>query len=115
MMKKMIVLLVFLFLLVGCGNKENKLDLDMDKVKDLVIDKALEQKVIQEGDYKREDIHPIKVCEAIEFGNEKFDGNYLVYWKTEDDLYKRNFLMENYEVSYGTQRFEDISDRCIDF
>lgn len=114
MMKKMIVLLFFLFLLVGCGNKEKKLDLDMDKVKDLVIDKALEQKVIQEGDYKREDIHPIKVCEAIEFGNEKFDGDYIIFWQTSDDLYKRDFTMKNYELDYGV-RYEEVQDRCIDF
>ncbi|MYL43897.1 hypothetical protein [Virgibacillus salexigens] len=114
-MKKIsIVLGVSILLLSACGG--NKLDLDEEKVQSATAEEAAGQKVIEENNYKEEDIQVLKVCEAVKQGEEDygFNGEYIVYWQTNDGEYKRDFSMtSDYEIGYGSQRLEEIEDRCI--
>ncbi|WP_349407938.1 hypothetical protein [Pseudalkalibacillus sp. SCS-8] len=116
-MKKTILLFISTILLVlgGCGG--NEFDHDEEKVKDAVANRALQQKVIEEGNYKKEEIEVLKVCEATEKGNEEkgFDGNYIVHWQTADGEYQRKFMMKEYEINYGTNNYEEIKDSCTTF
>jgi uncharacterized protein YcfL len=112
-MKKVIIALSsILLLLVGCGG--NQLDLDEEKVSSVVADRALQQKVIKEGDYKEQDIDVVKVCEAIKEGkvDYEFQGEYIIYWETKDGNYQRTFLMKDYEISHGDVNYEP-TDSCI--
>jgi uncharacterized protein YcfL len=115
MKKTVIVICSTLLFVAGCGG--NKLDLDEEKVRNVVAERALQQKVIKEGNYKKSDIEIVKVCEAInkrkkEFG---FQGDYIVYWQTKDGKYQRDFMMNDYKIEYGTNNYEEVQDRCINF
>lgn len=114
-MKKTWLSLVALLLIAGCGG--NELDLDVEQVTELVSERALEQKVIEEGGYDTSDIQVVKVCEAIEKGKEDFgfDGNYIVYWQTADRKYQRTFLLDNNsELSHGDVNYNPVEDRCVE-
>jgi hypothetical protein len=113
MKKTIIAVSSTLLLLAGCGG--NKLDLDEEKVKNAVSKQALEQKVIEEGNYKKNDIEVVKVCEAVKKSEKDygFQGDYIVKWQTNDGKYQRDFMMNDYKISYGTNNFEEISDQCI--
>lgn len=114
MKKTLIILPALLLTLAGCGG--NKLGIDEEKAQKAVIKEALEQKVIQEGNYKSSDIELVKVCEAVEKGKEDYgyDGNYITYWQTKDKKYQRTFLLKDYKALYGDVNFKAIDDRCID-
>ncbi|MGP4080103.1 hypothetical protein ACTWQL_09320 [Pseudalkalibacillus sp. R45] len=115
-MKRSVLLFIstILFVLGGCGG--NEFDLDEEKVNSAVADRALKQKVIKEGNYKKEDIKVMEVCEAVEEGspNNEFQGEYIVYWETNDSKYQRTFLMKDYKVDNGDVNFEP-TDKCISF
>ena len=112
-----IVLVLAVFMLSACGGG-NKLDLDEEKVQNATAAGAINEKIIKDNNYEEKDIEVVKVCEAVEEGEEDFgfDGEYLVYWQTNDGEYKREFVMtSDYDIGYGTQRLKDIEDRCISF
>jgi len=112
-----IVIMSAVFMLSACGGG-NKLDLDEEKVKSATAAEAAGQKVIKENNYEEKDIEVVEVCEAVEEGEEDFgfDGEYIIYWQTEDGEYKRDFSMTSeYEIGYGSQSLEEIEDRCITF
>ncbi|WP_163531449.1 hypothetical protein [Halobacillus ihumii] len=113
-MKKIISLSVMAVLLTACGG--NKLELDLEKVQNAVAEEALKKKSIEEGDYTKEDIEVVKVCESVELDETKddFKGQYIVDWKTNDDKYELDFSMNSdYEVGYSSSRLKPIEDRCI--
>ncbi|MGD6793833.1 hypothetical protein [Metabacillus indicus] len=112
-MKKLIVIGLGVFLLGGCGT--NEAELDEKKIHEAVSKRALEQKVIKDGNYSTEDIELVKACEAIENGKSEFKGDYIVSWKTKDDKYNRDFIMKDYQISYGTNNFKTNSDRCVKY
>jgi uncharacterized protein YcfL len=115
-MKKIVLTLILLTLvLVGCG--KNKLSIDIENIQNILSERALEQKAIQEDGYTEEYIKLVKICEAMEKGKEDFgyDDYYLVYWQTSDKKYQRTFLMKDYELSHGDQVYDPVEDRCIDF
>jgi len=116
-MKKYVLSLSVLILLAGCGSKEESKSLDKDKAFDAVASKALDQKVIEDGGYKKEDISVIQACKAVKTGKEDygFKGNYIVYWETNDSKYQRKFVMKNYKVDYGTSNFTELDEDCIKF
>lgn len=106
---------ILVVLLTACGG--NKLDLDLEKVQEMTAKEALNKKSIERDDYEEENIEIVKVCEAVKVGEEDygFDGQYLVYWQTDDGEFKNDFVMQgDYDIGYGTQRLVEIEDRCLD-
>ena len=117
MKKILIVIVLAVFMLSACGGG-NKLDLDEEKVQSATAEEFLKKKSVAEANYEKEDIEIVKVCEAVEEGEEDigFDGEYLVYSQTKDGEYKLDFSMTSeYELGYGSQSLEEIEDRCITF
>ena len=114
-MKRYVLSLSVSILLAGCGSKEESLD--KDKAFDAVASKALDQKVIEDGGYKKEDISVVKACKAVKNGKEDygFKGDYIVYWETNDSKYQRKFVMKDYKVGYGTSNFTELDEDCIQF
>jgi hypothetical protein len=114
MKKTVIVTFSTLLFMAGCGG--NKLDLDEEKVWNVVAERALQQKVIEEGNYKKSDIEIVKVCEAVKEGKEDYgsQGEYIVFWQTKDSKYQRTFLMKDYEVSHGDVNYNP-TDNCNTF
>lgn len=112
-MKKLTLITLGMLLLGGCGSDDAALD--EKKTHEAVSKRALEQKVIQDGDYSAEDIQLVKACEAIENGKTEFNGEYIVSWKTKDDKYNREFMIKDYKVSYGTNNYKANSDKCIEY
>jgi hypothetical protein len=112
-MKKIILLTIGIFVLGGCGANDTKLD--KEKTQDAVSKRALEQKVIKDGNYKEEDIQLVKACEAVENGKTEFDGDYIVSWKTKDDKYNRTFLLKDYKATNGDVNYQEIKDKCIEY
>jgi hypothetical protein len=113
LMKKLILIGLGVFLLGGCGTNES--ELDEKKTHEAVSKRALEQKVIKEGEYSEEDIQLVKACEAVENGKSEFKGDYIVSWKTKDDKYNRDFIMKDYKISYGTNNYKSNSDQCVNY
>lgn len=115
MKKAWLPLLVALFLTAGCGG--NELDLDVDKIQDMVSTRVPQGKGMQEEGYTTEEIKVVKICEAVEKGKEDlgFDGNYIVYWKTTDGKHQNTLLLDNNsELSHGDVNYNPVEDRCVE-
>ncbi len=114
-MKRISILLgCILLLLTACGG--NKLDLDLEKVQNAVAERAVQSTSLEEDGYNSENVEIVRVCEAVKVGEEDqgFDGEYIVYWQTDDEELKNDFRMDkNYEADLSTQRLTEIEDRCI--
>jgi uncharacterized protein YcfL len=115
MKKTIIVIFSTLLFMTGCGG--NKLDLDKEKVRNVVAERALQQKVIKEGNYEKNDIEIYKVCKTVDKDNKDlgFQGVYRVYWKTSDGEYNDAFILEDYKAKYGNNNYSDIEDSCIEW
>jgi uncharacterized protein YcfL len=115
MKKTIIAVSSTLLLLAGCGG--DKLDLDEEKVKNAVSKQALEQKVIEDENYKESDIEIYKVCKTVE--NDKkdlgFQDIYRVYWKTSDGKHNDKFILEDYKAKYGNNNYSDMKDSCVEW
>lgn len=114
-MKKAWLALIVLFFLAACGN--NELDLDIEKVQEIVAEEVVKGKGIKSDGYTSDDIQLVKICEAMERGKEDYgyDGYYILYWQTNDKKYQEKIVMKDYELSYGTNLYSPIEDRCIEF
>jgi uncharacterized protein YcfL len=112
-MKKLTLIALGMLLLGGCGSDDAALD--EKKTHEAISKRALEQKVIQDGDYSAEDIQLVKACEAIENGQTESNGEYIVSWKTKDDKYNRTFLLKDYKATNGDTNFKENKDKCIEF
>ncbi|MFG6120905.1 hypothetical protein [Thalassobacillus sp. B23F22_16] len=112
-MKKIVFVACTLLILAGCGG--NNLDLDEKKMKQAVVEQALERHDIREGGYEASDIEVNSICEAERKSEKDVPQHYFVHWETNDgEIYEKNTVMKKYEKD-GAADFYEKTEECINY
>lgn len=84
-MKRLVAsLFIFGTFLTSCEGYGSPLGLNGERIHEGVVDRAMQNEEFVNDGYTARDIVLEKICAAIPKGEEEFNGDYLIYWKTRD-------------------------------